>query len=76
VKDVNGDGYADIVVVNYTGETDEANNCLGFFMNLWDGSTLNLRYYLVDSWYTQVTRHRWSQQDWLATVVVANLTVL
>ena len=76
VKDVNGDGYADIVVVNYTGETDEANNCLGFFMNLWDGSSLNLRYYLVDSWFTQATRHRWSQQDWLATVVVANLTVL
>jgi hypothetical protein len=71
--DVNGDGFTDILVTNYTVTTTN-NNYMGFYMNLWDGSTSYWRYFSVKTWI--IDKPSGSNKDtWLTTVAAANLTV-
>jgi hypothetical protein len=71
--DVNGDGFTDILVTNYTVTTTN-NNYLGFYMNLWDGSTSYWRYFSVKSWI--IDKPSGSNKDtWLTITAAANLTV-
>ena len=53
VVDINGDGYSDILVTNLT-QTAVTGYCIsnvGFYMNLWSGSSMYYRYFLVHQWY-------------------------
>lgn len=50
--DINGDGYTDILTTNLTitGTTGLYISYLGFYMNLWTGSEMSFRYFLVHDW--------------------------
>jgi len=50
--DINGDGYTDILATNLTitGVTGYYISYLGFYMNLWTGSSMSFRYFLVHEW--------------------------
>jgi FlaG/FlaF family flagellin (archaellin) len=53
VVDINGDGYSDILTTNLT-TTAVTGYCIsdvGFYMNLWSGSSMYYRYFLVHEWY-------------------------
>jgi len=48
IVDINGDGYYDVLVTNYTTSTPYLSE-VGFFMNLYDGEA-NWRYFRVGYW--------------------------
>jgi FlaG/FlaF family flagellin (archaellin) len=53
VVDINGDGYSDILTTNLT-TTAVTGYCIsnvGFYMNLWSGTSMYYRYFLVHQWY-------------------------
>jgi FlaG/FlaF family flagellin (archaellin) len=71
--DINGDGFTDILVTNYTTTTTN-NNYVGFYMNLWDGTNSYWRYFSVKSWL--IDKPTGSNKDtWITITAVANLTV-
>jgi len=50
--DINGDGYTDILATNLT-QTAITGYCIsniGFYMNLWTGSSMSFRYFIVHEW--------------------------
>jgi hypothetical protein len=47
--DINGDGYTDILVSNYTS-TGGDNSFIGFYLNLYTGSSTYWRYFPVTQW--------------------------
>jgi hypothetical protein len=79
--DINGDGFTDILVSNYTTTavggppaTTYYNSFMGFYMNLWDGSNMVWRYYSVKTW-SIVKPTGGGPDPWLTIAVAANLTV-
>ncbi len=53
VVDINGDGFSDILVTNLT-QTAVTGYCvsnIGFYMNLWSGTSMYYRHFLVHQWY-------------------------
>jgi hypothetical protein len=71
--DINGDGFTDILVTNYT-ETTTSNNYVGFYMNLWDGSNSYWRYFSVKSWFIGKATGS-HKETWITITSAANLTV-
>jgi hypothetical protein len=75
--DINGDGFTDILVSNYTIDTapnpDKYNSFMGFYMNLWDGSNTVWRYFSVKTW--SIDKPTGGQDAWLTISAAANLTV-
>ena len=76
--DINGDGFTDILVSNYTIDTvpapDKYISSVGFYMNLWDGSSMVWRYFSVKSW--SIDKPTGGGADpWLTISAAANLTV-
>jgi hypothetical protein len=76
--DINGDGFTDILVSNYTVDTvpspNKYNSYVGFYMNLWDGSNMVWRYFSVKTW--SVDKPTGGGADpWLTIAAAANLTV-
>jgi FlaG/FlaF family flagellin (archaellin) len=70
--DINGDGFTDILVTNYTVTTTN-NNYMGFYMNLWDGTTSYWRYFSVKTWL--IDKPTGSIKDtWITISAAANLT--
>jgi len=76
--DINGDGFTDILVSNYTIDIvptpNKYNSYIGFYMNLWDGSNMVWRYFSVKTW--SIDKPSGSNKDtWLTISAAANLTV-
>ncbi len=76
--DVNGDGFTDIIVANYTstgsGSNGFQNSFLGFYMNLYSGSSTHWRYYPVISWLVPYTSgNNGGLGAWLAIVIATAL---
>jgi hypothetical protein len=76
--DINGDGFTDILVSNYTIDTaptpDKYMSSIGFYMNLWDGTNTIWRYFGVKTW--SVDKPTGGGADpWVTISAVANLTV-
>lgn len=74
--DINGDGYTDIFTTNYTaaGAQDPRISKIGFYMNLWTGSSMYWRYFQVKSWSIDPPSGQ-AKDPWVCIVTVANLTV-
>jgi len=70
--DINGDGYTDILVSNYTTTDGSDNSFIGFYMNLYTGSSTQWRYYSVTSW-IMVPPGGNAVDPWLDVVVAASL---
>ena len=73
--DINGDGLTDIMVVNYTTTGGTDNSYVGFYMNLWTGSSQYYRYFGVRSWLIDPPTGQ-AKDPWIDIAVVANLTVV
>ncbi len=76
--DINGDGFTDILVSNYTIDTapspNKYNSYVGFYMNLWDGSNMVWRYFSVKTW--SIDKPSGGGADpWLTIAAASNLTV-
>ena len=72
--DINGDGFTDILVTNYTNPST-FNSYIGFYMNLWTGSGTYWRYYSVKSW-TIDTPVGLAKDPWVDIAIAARLTVV
>jgi hypothetical protein len=76
--DVNGDGFTDILVTNYTtttaGSSTMDNSFVGFYMNLWTGSGTYWRYFSIRSW--MLDTQGATPDPWVDIVMAANLTVV
>jgi hypothetical protein len=73
--DINGDGYTDILVMNYTANATY-NSCVGFFMNLWTGQAggqMYWRYFSVKTWAIETPTGQ-AKDPWVTISMVANLT--
>lgn len=75
--DVNGDGYTDIVVTNYTvaGAQAPRISYVGFYMNLWSGSSMYWRYFRVATWSIDPPSGQ-AKDPWVCIVLVTKMTVL
>lgn len=78
--DVNGDGYTDILVTNYTTSVVSGppssrteNSFVGFYMNLWTGSGTYWRYFSLKSWALDVAGS--AVDPWVDIVRAASLTL-
>jgi len=76
--DINGDGFTDILVSNYTIDTgpnpNKYKSFVGFYMNLWDGTNTIWRYFSVKTW--SIDKPSGGGADpWLTIAAAANLTV-
>ena len=73
--DINGDGLTDILVTNYTTTGGKFNSYIGFWMNLWTGSSQYYRYFSVKSW--TIDPPTGSAKDpWVDITIAANLSVV
>lgn len=72
VVDINGDGYSDVLTMNYTSTTSY-NSYLGFFMNLWTGNEPYWRYFSVKAWTIDAPTGQ-AKDPWVTISLVANLT--
>jgi FlaG/FlaF family flagellin (archaellin) len=73
--DINGDGLTDIMVTNYTTTGGTYNSYIGFYMNLWTGSSQYYRYYSVKSWLIDPPTGS-AKDPWIDIATVINLTVV
>ncbi len=73
--DINGDGLTDILVTNYTTTGGLENSYIGFYMNLWTGSSQFYRFFSVKSWSIEPPTGQ-AADPWVDIVVAANLTVV
>jgi FlaG/FlaF family flagellin (archaellin) len=75
--DINGDGLTDIMVTNYTRTGSIPNyvysSTIGFYMNLWTGSSQYYRYFSVSSW---LIVGKGNAEPWIDITIAANLTVV
>ena len=75
--DINGDGFTDVLVSNYTIDTgpnpNKYNSFMGFYMNLWDGSHMVWRYFSVKTW--SIDKSSSGPDPWMTIAAAANLTV-
>ena len=76
--DINGDGFTDILVTNYTTTTVSTttidSSFVGFYMNLWTGSGTYWRYFSIRSWMLDTKGA--TTDPWVDIVMAANLTVV
>jgi len=72
--DINGDGFTDILVTNYTA-TSTDNSFIGFYMNLWSGTSMYWRYFPVHSW-TINPPTGLAKDPWVCTTQASVLTVV
>jgi len=73
--DINGDGYTDILVSNYTGtgaSNNYANSYIGFYLNLYTGSSTYWRYFPVTQWLVPAPPNQ-GAQPWIDIVLAVNL---
>jgi len=71
VADINSDGYTDIVVTNYTAPSGYDNSFIGYYMNLYTGSSTFWRYFPVTQWILPYQGN--DPKAWVDIVVVSNL---
>ncbi len=69
--DINGDGYTDIVVTNYTAPSGYDNSFVGYYMNLFTGSHTYWRYFPVTQWILPYQGN--DPKAWVDIVLAANL---
>ncbi len=72
VVDINGDGYSDILVTNYTKPAQTFNSYVGYYMNLWTGSQAYWRYFLVKYWIVDTPVGQ-ANDPWVTISAAANL---
>jgi FlaG/FlaF family flagellin (archaellin) len=73
--DINGDGYTDILVSNYTGtgaSNNYANSYIGYYLNLYTGSSTYWRYYPVAQWLVPGPPNQ-GAEPWIDIVLAVNL---
>jgi hypothetical protein len=73
--DINGDGYTDILVSNYTGtgaSNGYANSYIGYYLNLYTGSSTYWRYYPVTQWLMDNPPNQ-GATPWIDIVLAVNL---
>jgi len=69
--DINGDGYTDILVTNYTTTGGGDNSFIGYYLNLYTGSSTYWRYFPVTQW---LMPYQGSDPDaWVDVVLATNL---
>ena len=71
--DVNGDGFTDILTVNYTTSGSNTVNRVGYFMNLWSNGNPSWRYYSVREWALPTQPGGESKNPWVDIVMAANV---
>jgi hypothetical protein len=70
--DINGDGYTDILVSNYTS-TGGYNSFISYYLNLYTGSNTYWRYFPVTQWTLPTTSPAPSPLPWIDIVLAVNL---
>jgi len=73
--DINGDGLTDILVTNYTTAGGLFNSYIGFYMNLWTGSSQYYRFFSVKSWSIETPTGQ-AKDPWVDITIAANLSVV
>ncbi len=73
VRDVNGDGFTDIVVCNYTTTTTD-NSYVGFYMNLYNGHSAYWRFFPMRQWNIDPPTGQ-AKDPWVDILISANLAV-
>ena len=68
--DINGDGYTDILVTNYTS-TGGDNSFIGYYLNLYTGSNTYWRYFPVTQW--MMAYQGSDPKAWVDIVLAVNL---
>jgi hypothetical protein len=69
--DINGDGYTDILVSNYTS-TGGDNSYIGYYLNLYTGSNTYWRYFPVTQWMMANPPNQ-GADPWIDIVLAVNL---